>query len=270
LKKLKDGDLSLVVDPALGGHIVEFNYAGVNALAESRPEIGSTFWPSPQSDWDWPPPEVLHKSRYEINETGSEIKLQSQECPRTGLQLSKRFRLSNQVLHADYSMKNISDGELKVAPWEISRTYGGITFYQSEIMPDERSSSSAMYAHGCVWHHYQPENQVDHEKIFGNGSSGWLANVHRGLMLIKCFESVSEQEVAPGEAEVEIYSHGDTQEAYIEIEQQGRYQALAPGVSSNWSVQWVLVPLPGKIQIEMGNPELLELVVNTLQNKGIK
>ena len=53
------GDTQFAVDANLGGRIVTFASSGRNILtgpAVDAANFGSTFWSSPQSDWNWPPP----------------------------------------------------------------------------------------------------------------------------------------------------------------------------------------------------------------------
>lgn len=257
---LHEAPLKLCVDASLGGHIVEFSSAGDNALATSGPEVGSTFWPSPQQAWGWPPPNTLDKALYSVTRRGASLELLSAVCERTGLQLKKVFTLEPERLQVEYTMINASEEPLSYAPWEITRIRGGLTFYQSAEPPLAQSSGSAAIMGGCIWHHYRPEAQQQNEKLFGNGSSGWLANAHEGLLLIKKFEPVPASAVAPGEAEIEVYGHGDPQQPYIEIEQQGRYQSLLPKEELRWGVTWYLAKLPEHVNIEVGNPQLSQMV----------
>ncbi|MEO0734909.1 MAG: hypothetical protein AAFZ52_18880 [Bacteroidota bacterium] len=57
---LTRGDISLTVDPQLGGRITSLTYAGQEILQTTRDTLnlqwGSTAWTSPQSAWKWPPP----------------------------------------------------------------------------------------------------------------------------------------------------------------------------------------------------------------------
>lgn len=56
--------LRMVVDAAIGGRIMEFSCHGRNALVTGGPQFGSTFWISPQSLWDWPPPVEIDSAPY--------------------------------------------------------------------------------------------------------------------------------------------------------------------------------------------------------------
>lgn len=257
---LQEAQLKVCVDANLGGHIIEFSLAGHNALATEGPEVGSTFWPSPQHAWGWPPPKALDKGLYDVVERKKHIELRSAVCERTGLQLKKTFILDAEGLQVDYTMINPGDEPLSFAPWEITRVYGGVTFYQSDEPPLALSTGTAVAKDGYIWHDYHPEMQEQNEKVYGNGSSGWLANAFSGLLLIKEFDPLDVSEVAPGEAEIEIYSHGDPQNAYIEIEQQGAYQRIPPHGQVQWRVRWHLYSLPKDLDVVVGNEKLPELV----------
>lgn len=263
---LQESMLRVCVDAKMGGHIVEFSLEGDNALATDAPEAGSTFWPSPQQAWGWPPPATLDKAPYTVleSESKSSIQLLSAVCDTTGLQLKKTFTLTSERLLVEYTMINPGAKALTFAPWEITRTCGGLTFYQSDESPLDLSTGTAVAEHGFVWHHYRPQTQEQNEKIFGNGSCGWLANVCSGLLLIKEFQPVDSAEVAPGEAEVEIYGHGDSKNPYIEIEQQGAYQVIAPNAQISWQVKWYLRRLSPSVEVAIGNKELPEIVRDVL------
>ncbi|MCR6651611.1 MAG: hypothetical protein NVV73_09020 [Cellvibrionaceae bacterium] len=64
--------------------------------------------------------------------------------------------------------------------------------------------------------------------------------MNNGLLLVKQFDPVAAELTAPGEAEVEIYGHGDKYHTYIEVEQQGVYSVIPPGDEIEWQVIWHL------------------------------
>jgi len=259
---LEDGPYRLVLDANLGGHLVEFSINGRNALAVGKPEVGSTFWPSPQAAWGWPPPQVLDKGPYSVDSLDNGIHVSSPICPQTHLRLWKHFQLVGGYATATYVMRNCGDKPVRYAPWEITRIGGGMTFYETNQTALPHSTGQMVYSRGVAWHCYQPHQQTQHEKVFGNGSRGWLANHYQGLLLVKQFDPVPLDLVAPGEAEVEIYAHGDIDNAYIEIEQQGAYQPMPPGGDIRWRVLWHLRAWDGDASI--GSETLLCAVRQTL------
>ena len=62
------GNTVFAVDAAKAGRIVTFSLAGKNVLTAAKNSQdnnwGSTFWPSPQSAWNWPPPAELDPGAY--------------------------------------------------------------------------------------------------------------------------------------------------------------------------------------------------------------
>lgn len=270
LLRLEQEALTLCVDASFGGHVTEFSWHGQNALSTSGPAVGSTFWPSPQSSWGWPPPPVLDNQPYDYQVEPNVLILTSQVCPKTGLQVRKHFALSHpsNSLVVTYTLINASEQSCQYAPWEITRIPGGVTFYQSKQAPLAISSLSYVHEKAVVWHQYQPELQSGHQKLFGNGSSGWVANAYNGLLVVKQFEPVPVHQVAPEEGEVEIYAHGGLGHTYIEMEQQGRFQVLAPGESLDWPVRWWLQPLPEHTEYRAGSAFLLNEVTKLLEGSA--
>lgn len=63
---LQTGPLSITADASFGGRITHFCFNGQNQLIENCVQTGSTFWPSPQSMWQWPPPAVLDSEPYRL------------------------------------------------------------------------------------------------------------------------------------------------------------------------------------------------------------
>ena len=65
---LRVDDATMTVDPARGGKILSLKYQEQEVLSQSRfPEsFGSTFWTSPQKEWNWPPVAEFDKQPYEV------------------------------------------------------------------------------------------------------------------------------------------------------------------------------------------------------------
>ncbi|MEY4588139.1 MAG: hypothetical protein RL497_215 [Pseudomonadota bacterium] len=244
--RLQNGPLGFAVDAACGGRITEFSHQGKNSLYTGQPTWGSTYWPSPQSSWGWPPPAALDANPYSIvKQSPAELIIKSSICPQTHLHVQKRFFNRGAGIAVEYTHTNHSPGALSLAPWEITRVGGGVTLFLGKSTPQAQSTLAMSHDGACWWCEYQVKQQKgEHQKAFISGSEGWLANVFEGLVLLKRFAKVPTKNEAPGEAEIEIYAHGDAAQPYIEVEQQGIYQTLAPGQSAVWTVQWDLLPAP--------------------------
>ncbi len=249
VRKFTTGPVSATVDTGAGGKILSFSYNGKEVLSQSRmPEsFGSTFWTSPQKEWNWPPVPEFDKYRYTIDQDGDTLTITSSESARLGLRVSKSFYTNkrDQSLTVRYAIINSGKQARKVAPWEISRVpnNGGWIFFES---PVEGITPAGLMpfkaAEGVAW--YQTDTTNENRKVNADGK-GWLAYLNDGLLLVKQFEDLSADAPAPGEAEIQVYvNRGKT---YIELESQGAYMTLAPGERLTWTVKWHLSPYNGEV-----------------------
>jgi hypothetical protein len=260
------GETELEVDGALGGRITRFSLAGRNVL--TGPEVndlnfGSTFWISPQAQWGWPPP-VEHDSAayaaHQAGENGAVGVFSGKPDSKLGLAVTKTFFVDGArgVVSIEYGLRNHAAEARSVAPWEISRhATGGLTFFPvgDAILPG--STLAVKTEAGAVWFDYEASAITDHQKLFAHGSEGWICHIDRarGLQLVKRFPEIARGSQAPGEAALEIYA--DPKHTYIEVEQQGAYQSIAPDESITWSVTWVLRAAPAADELRAGNTALL-------------
>jgi hypothetical protein len=261
LATLRLGNLALVVDAAFGGRITEFSLDGKNALLSEGELSGSTFWTSPQKDWGWPPPAEIDSDPYEIQQQGNELKLISVIAPDLEVQVEKKFTSNAQGNGFDitYTLRNMSNRSIKLAPWEVTRVPGGYTFYPTtgnQVRNDLKTSAKD----GITWYFYQLDELSDgnSHKVLEDATEGWIANVNpeTGLLFIKRYPDISSAHFAPNEAEIELYAspRGD----YIEIEQQGPYTTIPSMSSVDWTVTWYLQHIGTKNTISIGNTEMVQ------------
>ena len=250
IKKLTDtsyqlsvGDVTMVVDAEHGGKILSYKYKDQEVISQSRwPEsFGSTFWTSPQAEWNWPPVPEYDKKPYEAQLDGGVLTLTSQVSEKLKYRVKKQFRIddSDKSIAITYSIINEDDKTRSVAPWEITRVPNdGVIFFDADvnaITPSGLLDFKA--AHGAVW--YQADAQEQNRKINADGK-GWLAYCANGLLLVKKFDDLKASEPAEGEAEIQVYvNRGKT---YIELESQGACRSLKPGESLTMTVKWYLAP----------------------------
>ena len=239
---LKTGDLSIVVDTN-GGKVLSFKCGDKEVISQSRwPEtFGSTFWTSPQKEWNWPPVPEYDKQAYTVEQKADRLVMTSNMSPRLGYRIQKEFA-SDDAAHAfviTYSIINESEETRSVAPWEITRVpNGGVIFFDApvdSIRPADIMTFQS--AHGAAW--YEADEAPQNRKINADGR-GWLAYTGNGLLLVKQFQDLNASQPAPEEAEIQVYvNRGKT---YIELESQGAYTELQPGERLSWTVRWQLVP----------------------------
>ncbi|MES1171796.1 MAG: DUF4380 domain-containing protein [Bacteroidota bacterium] len=260
------GEVSFEVDAAVGARIVGFRIGNENIL--TGPEVnalnyGSTFWTSPQADWNWPPVVEIDGGAYAVTGEGADLVFQSAVGGQMGIAVSKKFHVDSdrETVTIEYTMENRSTETRTVAPWEISRlATGGLTFFPKGAGVLPPSTLKVSEAVDAIWFDYDPAPITDHQKLFAHGSEGWVAHIDkpRRMLLIKTFPPIDRNDHAPGESEIELY--GDPEHTYVEVEQQGAYRPLAPGARVDWVVVWRLRRVPLGIDIATGNKDLLALV----------
>jgi hypothetical protein len=257
-------NLKFEVDAKSGGRISSFQLNDKDFLSGRQVNAdnwGSTFWPSPQSAWGWPPSEEIDKQMYSGGIVENAIVLTSKKDSKLGYVIKKEFFGNPQDTSVTirYTIINETDSTQSVSPWEITRVPpGGLTFFpkgkgemKGKLAPLMKESE------GMIWFPYQDSLiPSGHEKLMADGSEGWMAQVSNEIIFIKKWTDVPLEKNAPGEGEVEIYANPD--KSYIEIEPQGPYTSLAPKATLVWEVKWYLRPLPKRIKAEVGNRALVD------------
>jgi hypothetical protein len=262
------GNVVFAVDAAKAGRIVTFSLGGKNILTAAKNSQdnnwGSTFWPSPQSAWNWPPPAEIDPGPYTPTLCGATLSLSSQIAPALGLSVTKQFSVDSAtgVVTIQYGLVNHGTKAQNVAPWEITRVAaGGLTFFpMGEGQPTKGAQAllNLQMLNGGAWFAYDAAAITSDQKVFADGKEGWIAHVDGNLLLVKAFSDTPATQAAPGEAEIEIYT--DASHSYIEVENQGAYASLAPGATSTWTVRWFLRQLDATVSVQPGSSDLLTLV----------
>ena len=239
---ITNGDVTMTIDASRGGKIVSYKYQDQEVLSQFRfpNSFGSTFWTSPQSDWNWPPVREYDSMAYEAYPESDSLVLTGQKSERFGMRIRKSFSADEKTgaITITYTIINESGQIRQVAPWEITRVpNGGMVFFQAkETVPANRMKGLPFtFEKGAAW--FVMDEDRANRKINADGK-GWLAFCDKGLMFVKKFQDPSQP--APAEAEIQIYANpGKT---YVEIEEQGAYTKLEPGDELSWSVTWYLFP----------------------------
>ncbi len=245
---LKNGHLSMTIDAAKGGKILSFKYDDREIISQLRwPEaFGSTFWTSPQKEWNWPPVKEFDKNPYTVEQDGATLRMTSEVSERLKCRVGKTFAIDEKdgAIVITYTITNEGDEPRSVAPWEVTRVQneGGLIFFDAPvdgIWPAGLMDFKAQ--HGLAW--YQTDETNENRKVNADGK-GWLAYCAKGLLLVKRFDDLTPEQPAPGEAEIQVYVNRG--KAHIELESQGAYQLLQPKESLSWTVRWYLVPFDGE------------------------
>jgi hypothetical protein len=262
------GDLQFVVDAAKAGRIVSFSLAGTNILTSPKSgednNWGSTFWTSPQSDWNWPPPVAIDPGPHTARLVGNSVVVESAVAANLGLSVSKTVSLdaAKAMVSIDYGIANQGSASRRVAPWEISRVAtGGLTFFPMGGGKPWKGMQDLLPLHlqdGVAWFAAPVAPAGNDQKVFADGREGWIAHVAGDLLWVKAFADTSPAQSAPGEAEIELYT--DPGRTYVEVENQGAYVSLEPGKSLSWPVRWFLRKLDPALDVRPGSSQLLSVV----------
>ena len=245
---LSCGHVEMEIDAAKGGKILSLKYDDREMLSQLRwPEsFGSTFWTSPQKEWNWPPVKEFDKMPYMVEQEVGTLSMTSEVSERLKCRVGKTFTADEKdgAIVVTYTITNEGGEPRKVAPWEITRVEneGGVIFFDAPvegIWPAGLMDFKAEY--GLAW--YQTDQTNENRKVNADGK-GWLAYCSRGLLLVKRFDDLTPEQPAPDEAEVQVYVNRG--KAHIELESQGAYQLLQPKESLSWTVRWYLMPYKGE------------------------
>lgn len=238
------GEVTMLVDALKGGKIVSYKYNDTEILSQTKipNSFGSTFWTSPQSEWNWPPVPEYDSKPYRAQIIDSKLVLMGEKSERFGYRVRKEFITdpNDHSIVITYSIINESGETRKVAPWEISRVpNGGILFFDAkETTPANNMKGLPFeYKKKAAW--YALDEDRANRKINADGK-GWLAFCDKGLLFVKKFPDLQPTEPAPAEAEIQIYVN--TGKTFVEIEEQGAYTTLKAGEELNWTVRWYLMP----------------------------
>ena len=258
--ELKAGN-SIIKISANGGRIISYKYGEKEILTQAteHENFGSTLWTAPQSNWGWPPFDVLDNQKYKIEKVGNILKMTSEPDSKSGFQLVKTWKaVKNNSIRIEYLIRNISGKAKQVGPWEVTRVpCGGLAFFpdggmgkvpESNLKPDLQKD-------GIKYISINKNPITDHQKLFSTANEGWLAYAFDGLLFIKQFPDIEPQNYSPQQGEVEVYINKE--KSYTELENQGAYRLLQPGETIKYIVYWYLVPIPETVKICAGSQELV-------------
>ncbi len=241
---LSVGHVTLTVDAQKGGKIVSYRYDDKEILSQTKipNSFGSTFWTSPQSEWNWPPVPEYDTKPFNAEVAGDKLILTGEKSKRFGYRVRKELTTDKKdnAIVITYTIINESGETRKVAPWEISRVpNGGILFFDAkEVTPaNNMETMPFVYEKKAAW--YTLDESRKNRKINADGK-GWLAFCDNGLLFVKKFPDLKPAEPAPAEAEIQIYVN--TGKTFVEIEEQGAYTTLNAGEELSWTVRWYLEP----------------------------
>ena len=93
LYSISSGELSMTVDAGKGAKILSFKYGDKEVISQLQMfnAFGSTFWTSPQAEWNWPPVAEYDRLPYEVELGSDYMEMKGQVSERFGYSISKKF-----------------------------------------------------------------------------------------------------------------------------------------------------------------------------------
>ena len=244
---LKVGHMSMRIDAANGARITSLKYDTTEVISQNpMPNMyGSTFWTSPQKEWNWPPIQEHDILRYDVEQKDGLITMTSQLSQKIPLRIKKQFATDkkDQCIIVTYTIVNEGTEDRSVAPWEITRVPAeGTIFFDAPM--ESITPAGLMNFQPRDGEVYFNIDQAEKQRKINADGKGWLGYENNGLVLLKRFQDLKAGEPAPDEAEIQVYVHQG--KVYVELEEQGAYTLLKPGESLNWAVRWYLQPVKTK------------------------
>lgn len=270
------GELYTEIDPNKGGRVISYKLGDFEMLTQVASDTfsyGSTFWPSPQANWQWPPPFTLDRGKFSTKQSNDTLFLQSEIDSRTGLSLAKAFFIAREdtALHIIYTLKNERDTTLMVAPWEITRVpKGGLFFFElgSEAIikknPNPVPVKRENLKEGVIMYFEDHGKDIPVALLGTWDGNGWLAYAYKEYVFLKVFPDIKSSDFPPKEAEVLYYI--SPKGMFSELENQGAYKPIRKGETLKWEVSWYLrkSDLENKLNIEK-----LKILVSNLKQTTI-
>lgn len=256
------------VDGDLGARVKSFQADNTEILkttATDINQIGSTFWPSPQKPWNWPPIAILDNKPYTATISGDKITFRSQLDTRFSLRFYKTMYASAEdtSITIEYYIKNEKTTAQSWAPWEVTRVLAtGLTVFSTESgSVTGTMSSRAVVENGYVWYDQDTKNSPGN-KFFADGN-GWIGHVTTdNVLFLKKFPNIPATQAAKDEAEIEVYTIEN--DAYSELENQGAYTSIPAKDSITWKVKWYARALPQSVTVEEGSKTLTDYIQRIL------
>lgn len=267
---LNFADLSVEIDPAVGGRITSFKLGKKETQKVSNGggdnDFGSSLQPAPQSLWNWPPPPNIDNQPYTASIEKNQVVLVGQEDAKLKMSVEKRMHIStlDTSLVINYTLKNTGKAAQLAACWEVTKiNSGGLIFYAKGSGDGTELAKWTTTKNGIVWYDHDSAKVTTNKggSFRSDGVDGWYANVQpNNLVFVKKYTDTPANKQAPGENENKVFIRDDN--SYLSFELQGPYGSIPAGGSTEWEVKWFLRALPSSIQAVSGNDALVKYVKN--------
>ncbi len=274
------GNMSFQATAKNSGRIQSVKHSGTEVLHQdtgSATSYGSTFWPSPQAVWNWPPPAAIDANAFTASiDPDSTISFYNSGAvdATTKIRVHKTYwaNIADSSFNMRYTMINTGTAR-PWAPWEDTRIdTGGIYLFPkgTDAITGAIGTYTSVDTGGIVWYQHNNNNLPGSgtNKFYADGSKGWYAHVYANrLLLIKKFKDAPASKKAPSpEDEIEFYSTNKPLNAtsFIEMEAQGAYDTIKTNDSVSWDMKWLVRKLPDNVSVTLNNPQIVSYINQVL------
>lgn len=261
---LQCANVYLEIDSTVGGRISSLKVDGqelmfINRSYAGGPYWGSCLWLSPQDGKERPA--EVDQNFYTGGIRSKEIVLSGSTARAIPVSVTKKLSAdsTDTSLTITYEIINHGTTALSRSAWELTRVLpsGSLTFWPTGDYLSGGLASRVTASGSYKWYAFQASDPSNGTKFFADGKEGWYGHVTGGRVLfVKKFIDVPRSQQAPNEAEIELWLSGDHQ--YIELENQSRYQQIAPNDTLRYTIKWYLRKLPPAVTVSAGSQSLLE------------
>jgi hypothetical protein len=230
------GGLELAVDPR-SGSVVRLSLEGKDALL---------------------PPEAKPEG-YLAELEGSTLVLKGSAGGMT-----KRFRLdtARRSVEVTYTFVNATAGAVHASAADFHRvpSAAGLTFFPGlpKLLPGSTLKLNVWQP--VVWFAHDQARDAKAVEASVDGSEGWVASVHDGLLLVKVVSDSTRPLISIASA----YDAATKQRPWVEIGTSTSLD-LAPGATATCNVRLFLRKLPANLVLKSGNQELVGFVRGIIQ-----
>ncbi|HEX2613827.1 MAG TPA: hypothetical protein VHO02_09555 [Fibrobacteria bacterium] len=272
------GLMTLQFGPKNSGRIHTLQYNGANILhmdTASATNYGSTFWPSPQAVWSWPPPAALDGTAFPatVNADSTVEMYGASETSKTNTRLRKKFwaDLSDSSFNLRYTIVNVGAAR-PWSPWEDTRvdTGGVYLFPKGDGTITGDLANKTKDTNSVIWYQHIAANVPTGScaggacKFYADGKEGWYAHVrpNRTVFIKKFSDSPLAKKAPSPENEIELYATYApiTGADFVEMEAQGSYDTIKTNDSVSWDMKWYVRKLPDSISVTIGNVALVNYI----------
>ncbi|MCC8628263.1 DUF4380 domain-containing protein [Xanthomonas vesicatoria] len=295
--QLRNDVVELTTTPAFGGRVLSFNLRGqpsvlkigaavdrqpspmVSASAGDIPYLGHDVWVGPQSQWwlhqqvnrerkasaaVWPPdPYLSLATTRAVMRAPTEVRLQGEPSPVTGVQLSKRIALSParaDTVEVQATARNIRNEAIAWDLWFNTRVAASTRVFVPVANagdlrvqpPSEPGTVPPAFDHHAgivaLRADVRDDGMVQRGKVLLQPSAGWMAGFAGAQMLVIRFVHQPLAAIHPEQGQVELYLDAPPlhpEQGLLEMEVHAPYRQLAPGAQMQAQEQWTLLPYSG-------------------------